>query len=246
MNIFTRKKHAVMACFFFDHYGMGKHTSTINKLLSYLLEIPLEKRSSPMNPSMEVVLSQGRVKLNSANATYSFEDKYQCFRKAFEEIDIGRYKIDRTLILGYGLGSIPVMLNRLFDIQCSYDAIDIDPVIIALAKKYGPGGEVGQITYHCMDALEFINKADEQYDLITIDLFEDDKVPEAIERHETLNEIDRLLATGGILLFNRLKHRPDLKTATEKYLNGVFRQKFPGATTIDTGGNLVLFYRKGI
>lgn len=223
---------------------MRNTTPLYLKLLSYLVEIPLESLTTRYNQQVEVKLSGGRVSLNTKNATYSFEDKYRCFKTAFELINIKRRKTDDILILGYGLGSIPVILQKSYNKTCRYDAVEIDADIINLAKKYGPGVETGSIKYYNKDAMDFLETNNDFYDLIAVDLFLDDMVPEKFNSTDFLAKLDSHLKTGGVLLFNRLAHTSDAFNETLKYYESAFLKIFPGGRKLNTGGNLVLFYEK--
>ena len=95
----------------------------LKKALSYLFEIRLETTKSSFNPYLEVSISQGRIKLNTRLATYSFEDHYTAFVKAFERLQLKKDVPYRVLVLGYGLGSIPIILKKKFPINAYSQAL---------------------------------------------------------------------------------------------------------------------------
>ena len=53
-------------------------TSHFKYWLSFLYDQTLTRSSSLYNPTLEVCLSRGRLRLNTKNATYSYEDLYDC------------------------------------------------------------------------------------------------------------------------------------------------------------------------
>ncbi|HAI57462.1 MAG TPA: hypothetical protein DCM04_05945, partial [Saprospirales bacterium] len=52
-------------------------------LLSYLMEVHLESSSSEHNEYLHVSLNKGRLQLSTANAIYSYADKYENFYNIF-------------------------------------------------------------------------------------------------------------------------------------------------------------------
>jgi len=88
--------------------------STWQKILSYFIDLSLEKSSSPYNPYLEVLLVKGRNQLITKNAIYSFDDKYENFYTSFNKIAWQKLKAKNALILGLGLGSVIYMLENNF------------------------------------------------------------------------------------------------------------------------------------
>ena len=84
------------------------------RLLSYFFEWHIESAPSEANPHLYVSLKNGRYQLCTANAVYSYEDLYTNFLRAFEQIDFDKVPGKDVLILGLGLGSIPIILEKRF------------------------------------------------------------------------------------------------------------------------------------
>ena len=82
--------------------------------LSYFTEIVLERGSSDPNEDLQLGLKKGRYCLSTPNAIYSFGDLYDNFSKSFQQLDIVEKNIKDVLVLGFGLGSIPFMLEKTF------------------------------------------------------------------------------------------------------------------------------------
>lgn len=221
--------------------AMPSNISFLQKLLSYLYELELEKTSSEINPSLEVYLTEGRTKLLSKNATYSYSDRYTVFREAFHQIAEDLHKVENALILGYGLGSIPYILKKAYNLLPKYTAVDIDPKVIELARKYGFTQNVRFLT---VDAMDFVEQDGGLYDLICVDIFIDREVPEKFTGPEFLYKLDGLLEDGGLLFFNRLAMTPALKKEAENYFDGIFNKIFPGGKMLKTPYNLVMYYKK--
>lgn len=180
--------------------------------------------------------------LGSANAVYSFEDRYTTFKIAFEHLRPEKKDLKHILVLGFGLGSIPLLLaGRGFSGKIT--GVDIDPVVFELAQRYITFPDRLNLTGYAADAAKFVAQTTNTYDLICVDLFLDDQVPDKFEKQAFLQQLKELLAPNGYLLFNRLYYRPNFKAATDEFFENTFTAVFPQATAWPTGGNRMLVGR---
>ena len=214
------------------------------RLWSYFFEVLLETTSSAFNPSLQVFLNRGRAQLCTPNAIYSYGDLYDNFTKTFEQIDLSKLSGKRVLLLGLGLGSIPFMLERRFKLFFDYTAVEIDAEVVRLAEKYVLCGLESRVTTICGDAFAFINQQNEQFDLICMDVFSDDMVPNDANSSVFLQHLANALAPDGLLLFNRLSFHPEERAETIHYFRDHFLPHFPNGTYIDTESNYVLVSNK--
>ena len=83
------------------------------KWLSYLMEWHIESAPSPINPHLYVSLKKGRYQLCTANAVYSYDELYNNFSDLFPQLKIEQLPGQRILVLGFGLGSIPLIIENL-------------------------------------------------------------------------------------------------------------------------------------
>jgi spermidine synthase len=211
---------------------------------SYFRDIILESTSSSHNRELHVILSNGRYQLCTANAVYSYEDKYINFRKSFEWIDWGSMKIENVLILGLGLGSVPQMLEQKFRQSFEYFAVEIDEKIIDLANRYILDELDSPMQIFHTDALRFVKWTEQKFDMIIMDVFDNDKVPKPFETKEFLEDCKALLNDGGFLLFNRLNISEKDPEETMAYFNDVFIEVFPEGSCSEIEGNFILNSRK--
>ncbi len=216
--------------------------NTIKRLLSYFFDFPIESRSSEINKTLSVVLSRGSYRLDAENATYSFENKYRSFLTAFEKTNLNDKKLEHVLILGLGLGSIPFMLENHFQTQCkSFTTVEIDQVVIDLAKKYLPKAIVDKTDFICEDAFVYKNPSNKKFDLIAFDVFIDDVTDEKFRSVNYLKTLKSQLSKNGVLYYNLMSDSANLEKTAIRFFNDVFLTVFPQATKIDTDGNFVLY-----
>jgi len=216
------------------------------KILSYFKNVLLERTSSEYNPVLEVYLSQGRYQLCTSGAVYSYEDKYENFYTLFKKIDWDKLNIEKVLLMGLGLASVPQMLEQKFHKQFEYYAIEIDPEIIRLATKYILDELKSPIRIFEMDAEIFVDIVEELFDMIIIDIFDNNVVPEKFDSKEFLTKTANLLAEDGIILFNRLNIDEKTHKETMAYYENVFRVIFPHAVYIVVKNNIILCNRDDI
>jgi spermidine synthase len=213
---------------------------------SYFEDVYLESTSSEHNRELHVLLSAGRYQLCTSNAVYSYEDKYVNFRKSFEWIKWDELSIDKVLILGLGLGSVPQMLEQVFGRSFEYHAVEIDEVIIELAHKYVLEDLNSPMQIFNTDALHYVNLCQDRYDMIIMDVFDSDKVPLCFETQAFLDQIERILSPAGFLLFNRLNVTEADHEDTLKYYENVFAPKFPNGSCSSVEANYMLNSRKEV
>lgn len=209
--------------------------------LSYLLELHVESASSDYNPYLYVSLRKGRYQLSTANAVYSFGDLYTNFARTFARWNWEKYPSEDVLILGLGLGSIPMMLEQTYQRSCHITAVEIDEVVLELAERYVLSRLQNPQEMIVANAAIAVQQLPENsYDLLCIDIFEDDTVPEVFETETFLEQAKILLRPNGILLFNRLADNREDERLSKHFFETSFLKVFPQGRCLDVGGNFML------
>ena len=210
------------------------------KALSHLFEITIEGVESEYNDLLHVSLVRGRYQLSTANAIYSFDDLYDNFRIAFEQLKWNQFKGKKVLLLGLGLGSIPYIVENLFGQVLDYVAVEIDDTVVYLAKKYVLDDLKSPVTVYTADAAIFVQQDDREYDLICVDVFIDDQTPSALRTAEFINQVQSQLTTDGILMYNVLSRTSSDRKRAIKFREDVFMNCCPGGGYIEAPGNWIL------
>ncbi len=207
---------------------------------SRVADVPVVHTSSPFNETLTVVIRNGRYQLCTANAIYSYGDLYDNFAQAFERLDWEVLGVEEVLLLGLGLGSIPFMLEHKFGKDLRYTAVEIDPVVLELAHTYVLQGLKSPVMAYQADAGIYVETCMDNFNLICMDVFQDDQVPERFESPDFLLQLKDCLSATGVLLFNRLATTSEDRTRSDAYFKDVFLPIFPEGVRLDTGGNYVL------
>ena len=195
------------------------------RLLSYVKDVHIESATSIYNDDLSVLLVKGQYQLVTPEAIYSYGKHYDNYFSAFKKIDLEKEDINSVLLLGLGLGSIPYMLEKYFNKDYQYTAVEIDDDIINLASKYVLNQLDSEVTTICTDAIRFVEIDQNQYDLVAMDVFISDYIPQEFESEDFLQNLKNRIAPNGLLMFNRLYFYDKDKVKTEKYFE-ILRQVY--------------------
>jgi len=210
------------------------------KLSSYFVDVGLAEETSAYSGKLEVIYRKGRYALCTENAVYSYDDLYVNFRESFGRIGLDNYKIENVLVLGLGLGSIPLLLEKKFKKKYNYTLIEIDQKIVNLAKKYTLSKLQSPMNVICADALEYVKSCSQTFDLVAIDIFIDDQIPTSFESIQFLENVKKVLSPNALLMYNRLTYNDSLETKTKAFFDNKFQKVFNDATMLSLRGNQML------
>lgn len=104
----------------------------------------------------------------------------------------------RALVLGLGAGFVPMALAAR---GVSVDVVEIDPKVVELAGRFF-GFRTGAVGVHTEDARTFVRRCAEPYDLVLVDLFNGDGMPEHLVTLEFMADLAHCLTPGGALAAN--------------------------------------------
>jgi 2-polyprenyl-3-methyl-5-hydroxy-6-metoxy-1,4-benzoquinol methylase len=209
--------------------------TTLQKMLSYIIELPVEKAESVLSGLVTVSLQRGQYKLSTKNAIYSFGKNYTSFSTAFDVLEIEQQPLKTVLVLGAGIGSVIDLLEKNSSIK-KVTAVDADEVIIRLANKYLQSPLKNKVEFIFSDAEKFIGETSSQYDLVLFDVFIEDKTPEAFMRGGFLKHLKNTVHKKGTLLFSKIEMTHSDKLENDHFAK-IFSDVFPGAFSIDADGN---------
>lgn len=210
--------------------------SIFQRLCSYFWPIKVLELSSPLNPTLYLKYYQGQWLLETEDAIYSEGTRYRPLVLGFQKIKPELGKIQRVLMLGCGLGSGAMILQKM-GFSPSITLVDKDPVILTCAQKILPESILSKAEFIATDAQEFLATSPQTYDLIVVDIFKGRKVPDFITSTSFLETIaQKLYSPKGIVLLNYIVQ--DNKEA-EKLIQR-FSQTFRPAVIHRFGLNRIL------
>lgn len=208
---------------------------------SFFAPTVVERRSSPHNAVLEVVRSGNRVVLNAASVNYSFGTLHRVFALAFDRLRFSERSFERALLLGVGGGSVVALLRRLRHPPRSIVAVEIDPVVVELARKHFGLVPSEGLEIVTADAADFVTARHEPFDLVIVDVFVNDEIPARCQTSEFVRACGRLLTPGGWLVFNRMAHTPDARAQAEDFID-TCRRTLGTTLYLNVDDNLILVH----
>ncbi|TXE08589.1 methyltransferase domain-containing protein [Gelidibacter salicanalis] len=169
------------------------------KLLSYFY--PLTKKvHSDHSGTLEITWYNGRKHLDTKNANYSYGSLQRILKFGLEKINLKQ--VNSVLLLGLGGGSVVETLRHDFSYSKTITAVDIDPVVIDIAKNEFNLKDDAHLHVVCEDALHYMQTNNNRYDLIIIDLFIDTEVPMPFLALPFWKQVLTASTSNGAILFN--------------------------------------------
>lgn len=212
-------------------------------LKSYLYPVKIEEKQSAVNGNLSLVLSNGILQLETHKSIYSQGVKYKSFNRAFRYIKAENLNLNKVLVLGGGLCSIPQILNDKYQQKASYTIIEMDELVIEMANQYLTKDLLGKCDYINKNAFDVIVDLEHFYDMICIDLYVDDKVPKQAMSFDFVNNLSQKLTNKGHLIFSVMQSEVLSELEIETYYKNIFQQCFPTAQLLTTNGNVILMNR---
>ena len=209
------------------------------RLLSYMVDVPIETLRSDDHDTLQISLVRNRFQLSTEKSIYSFDDLYLNFLRAFRKVELPPDGAN-VLLLGLGLGSVPFMLESVFEKDYQITAVELDETVIELASKYTLPRLRNKVMVVHADAAIYLQVDINRYDMIIVDVFIEDIIPGFFEQTKGLKQIKERLLPNGMLLYNRLYRTKRDKELTEKFYNEVFLKVFKEGSRIDVDGNWIL------
>lgn len=209
------------------------------KWLSYLYDIEVETIDSDINGLLSLYISNGEYQLCTKDAIYSWGLKYYNFLELFPQINLPADH-SNVLILGMGMGSIPLILEKKLNKQYNYTAVEYDESIVYLASKYSLPELQSPIDIITTDAEVYVEMDVQKYEMICVDIFLNSSIPPQFKTSVFLEKIKDRLAPNGKVIMNCLYHYPQDQSDTEDYYQNVFQSVFKESETKKTYMNLML------
>jgi len=162
------------------------------------------------------------------------------WKKALKKVSHSPFAIRHSLILGLGGGTVAQLVNKFWP-DAKMVGVEIDPAVIRFGKKYFNLDKISNLEIVNADAVEWVEKRG-KFDLILIDVYLADKVPQSCETEEFLRKIKRLLSPSGLVIFNRLFYK-EKKEETREFI-GKLEKIFSRISFVRTSSNLLTLSQK--
>jgi spermidine synthase len=149
----------------------------------------------------------------------------------------------KLLIIGEGGGTIPTALQNMYpDMQI--DLVEIDAAVDRVAKRFfdfKPGPKTRVVIE---DGRVFVKRAraqNPQYNMIMLDAFDADYIPEHLLTREFLEEVKSILAPDGVIVANTFSN-----SALYDYESVTYRAVFGQFYNLKLGNRIIIGKKNGI
>ncbi len=176
----------------------------MKKFLSHILPFSLKKYKSKFSGQLEINYNDGKKVLDTSNSNYSYGTLQKILHKGLEEIKFTNDN-QNILVLGLGGGSIIETIRDHFKSKAFIELVDIDDTIITIAKEEFEIERFNNINIICDDASDYIKKTSKTFDLIIVDIFIGDTVPEIFTEPEFLTDTINRLNPNGKIIYNTMR-----------------------------------------
>jgi spermidine synthase len=139
------------------------------------------------------------------------------------------------LVLGLGGGAIPSLLHSILE-KAVIDVVEIDPEMPAIAKKYFYFSISERLRLFIDDAFFFIRDSQKNYDIILMDAYIENQIPETVDSTAFFAEAARVLAPNGIFVANLMTVNKEHFENIIERMSGVFKdiRVLPGITSTNS------------
>ncbi len=213
------------------------------QLISYLFPIRLLTHRLNTGKKLKLVLYKNQYQLAYGRVFYSDGVDYFPFRKTFKETKKIMESKEKILVLGAGIGSVGMILNEFFpNKKWQLDFVDIEPTILKWCEMIMMEYKNLHCKFFQADAIDWVKHCQEKYDVITVDVFEESRVPEAILTESFLEKIKTAIQENGIIIMNLMFEEEAEKENFLQKVSQVFPAYKPFQTKLNT--MLILFNNK--
>jgi spermidine synthase len=172
-------------------------------LLSQLIPQELAVSSSPYNHKITIRKNFGRNELFVDDIRQSGGLIDVLWEETFKKVDPDIFKkAQKYIVLGIGGASVMKQIRK-YNPNAVIDAVDIDPEIVKISRKYFDLDKYFLRKIISQDAQKFVNNYKGiQYDLIVIDLYIGNHVPDFVPTEKFLRGIKTIKSLSGHVLIN--------------------------------------------
>lgn len=202
-------------------------------VLEYFHPETVKTFKSDINDDVELIRFMGELRLDMGGLTQSGGVIEKIWSKALNDLTDKNFQPKTVLLLGLGAGSALKVIRKKYK-DAKITAIEIDPVVIDIAKNYFSHVNDTKTNVICEDAVDFLEYTPDSFDLVIVDCYQGYKVPKKLN---SVSFIRKIKSQHGLVLINRLFWAEFKKPATE-FLTGL--SKFFDTKTTRTASNLLI------
>jgi len=214
---------------------------TFWKLLSFIVDVPVADGIDSQGNVIQLTLRKGQFLLTSPKMIYSYGSRYEVLKQAYEFFDVYGMKPVSVLFLGSGIVSGVQLLNSHGIVPDVAMLVEKEPLICQWLKSFvRPFLRAKNVELVCSDAVQAVKDLKQLFDLIVVDLFVDDVVPEFVGTETFLRNVVRLIANDGLAIINITKF-PEGNMRVANNIQNVLRNLSVEYATFEVGEKNIVY-----
>ncbi len=152
-------------------------------------------------------------------------------------------EVDSMLMIGSAAGTIPKQFLAFYGQDVRIDAVEIDPAIVDIGRKYFAMEDQVAPNYnvHAEDGRVYLNRTQETYDIVGMDAYHQPYIPFHLTTREFFSEVNAHLSPNGVAVVNAGKPGSDYRLVN--VLATTMRTVFPQVFILDVpsfGNSIVI------
>ena len=177
----------------------------IKKFLSFIIPIKIHQKKSKINTTLEIAWNNGQLVLDSKNTNFSYGSLQKVLRFGLLKIGFEKVKACKHIaVLGVAGGSVIKTLIDEVGYKGKITGVELDDAAIDLANRYFGLNQIENLEIIIDDAESFVQQTVQKFDLVIIDIFQDNVMPGFLFEETFVENIVKCLTEKGIVLFNTI------------------------------------------
>lgn len=169
-------------------------------LKSFFFPQVVRTYESKFNKRVEIIEFAGQYRLDMGGLIQSGKIMADIWHQGLKDLLPKKFKPESALVLGFGGGSVAHLLAKKYP-GIRIVGVDIDPVTIQIAHDYFDIDKVPNLTIVNDDAVKFIEKTKDHFDLTLVDCYKGYEIPEPFWDPKFLKKVKE---HSRYLLVNRI------------------------------------------
>lgn len=173
--------------------------------LSWIIPLRAERMEGRFG-RLDVRWTLGRKVLDSATANQSFGSLHRVWQVVLRGLHVAERPPGRILLLGLGGGSALHILRNDSGIRSPITAVEIDPVVVDLARRHFGLDGIPDVDLVIGDATIQVHALPMNYDLVLVDLFNDLDLAAGVDSRAFVKGLRSRCTAGGTVCVNTVEY----------------------------------------
>jgi len=155
---------------------------------------------------LQLTWESGHLVVNSGHANQSYGNLHAVWQECLRELKVERDPPGSILILGFGAGSAASIIRKEIGLKAPITGVEGDPEMLRIAKEYFHVDRLKDLQLIHSDALEFVGRNTQRYDLVLVDLCHELDLAPGVDDEPFLSGLRGCVSEEGSLCFNTIVH----------------------------------------